>query len=84
MKMCGVQMIEVCEHPELLQQAQVLEQWADCRDRAIARLELKIEQLENQHRTDEATRLRSAARYLRGAALRDRLHAAELRRKAQM
>ena len=81
--MIGAQMIEVCRPPELFQHAQALEHWADCRERAVARLELKIRQLEDQHRTDEATRLRSAARYLRQAALRDRLHAAALRRAAQ-
>ena len=81
--MFGVQMIELCHHPGLLQQAQVLEHWAECRERAVARLELKVKLLEDQHQTDEATRLRSAARYLRNAALRERVHAAELRRVAQ-
>jgi hypothetical protein len=76
-------MIEVCDQPELLQQAQALEQWADCRERAVARLELKIRHLEDQRGTDEANRLRSAAHYLREAAVRDRRHAAELRRMAQ-
>ncbi len=79
--MIGAQMIEVCRPPELLQQA--LEHWADCRERAVARLELKIRQLEDQRRTDEAARLRSAARYLRQAAVRERLHAAALRGAAQ-
>jgi hypothetical protein len=82
MHMIGAQMIEVCRPPELLQQA--LEHWADCRERAVARLELKIRQLEDQRRTAEATRLRSAAKYLREAAVRDRGHAAELRRAAQL
>jgi hypothetical protein len=80
MHMIGAQMIEVCHPPEFLQHAQALEHWADCRERAVVRLELKIRQLEDQHRTDEANRLRSAARYLRQAAVRDRIHAAELRR----
>lgn len=83
MHMIGAQMIDVCHPPELLQHAQALERWADCRERAVARLELKIKQLEDQRRTDDATRLRSATHYLRQAAVRDRLHAAELRRAAQ-
>lgn len=82
--MLSMQMIELCHPPELLQHAQALEHWADCRERAVARLELKIRQLEDQRRTDEATRLRSAAHYLRKAALRDRTRAAELRRAAQL
>ena len=73
-------MIEVCHPPELLQHAQALAHWADFRERAVARLEFKIRPLEDQRRTAEATRLRSAARYLRQAAVRDRIHAAELRR----
>jgi hypothetical protein len=81
--MLSAQMIEVCHPPELLRQAQALEHWANCRERAVARLELKVKQLEDQHQTDEATRLRAAARYLREAAVRDRRQAAELRRMAQ-
>jgi hypothetical protein len=76
-------MIEVSHPPELLQHAQALEHWADCRERAVARLELKVSQLEDQDRTDEADHLRSAAHYLREAAVRDRRHAAELRRMAR-
>jgi hypothetical protein len=83
MHMIGAQMAEVCHPPKLLQQAQTHEHWADCRERAVARLELKVKQLEDQHRTDEVTRLRSATHYLRHAAFRDRLHAAELRQAAQ-
>ena len=77
-------MIELCHPPELLQHAQALEHWADCRERAVARLELKIRQLEDQRRMDEAARLRSAAHYLCKAALLDRIRAAELRRAAQL
>jgi hypothetical protein len=83
MHMIAAQMAEICHPLKLLQQAQALEHWADCRERAVARLELKISHLENQRRTDEATRLCSAAHYLRQAAVRDRLHAAALRRAAQ-
>ncbi len=78
--MIGAQMIEVCHPLELLQHAHALEHWAACRERAVARLELKTRKLEDQHRMAEANRLRSAARYLRQAAVRDRLHAAQLRR----
>jgi hypothetical protein len=84
MYMIGAQMIEVCHPPELFQHAEALEHWADCRERAVARLELKIKQLEDERRTDEATRLRSAAQYLRAAALCDRTRAAELRQAAQL
>jgi hypothetical protein len=51
-----------------------------CRERAVARLERKVERLVDQKRADQAARLRFAAHYLRQAALRDRLHAAALRR----
>jgi hypothetical protein len=51
--MIGAQMAEVCHPPKLPQQAQALEHWADCRERAVARLELKVRQLEDQHSTDE-------------------------------
>ena len=81
--MVGAQMIELCQHPELLQQAEALEHWADCRERAVARLELNVKRLVDQKRADQAARLRFAAHYLREAAVRDRLHAAELRRAAQ-
>ncbi len=81
--MYGVQMIELCHQPELLQQAQALEHWAECRERAIAKLKLKVKQLEAHHRMDEAIRLRAAAHYLRQAAARDRRHAAALRQAAQ-
>lgn len=76
-------MIKTCHPPEPFQQAQALEHWADCRERAVARLERKVERLLAQKRADQATRLRFAAQYLRQAALRDRLHAAELRRATQ-
>lgn len=81
--MFGAQMIELCHRPELLQQAQALEHWAECRERAVARLERKVERLVDQSRADQAARLWSAAHHLRQAAIRDRLHAAELRRAAQ-
>jgi hypothetical protein len=76
-------MIELCHPPKPLQYAQALEHWADCRERAVARLERKVERLLDQRRVDQAARLRFAALYLRQAAIRDRLHAAELRRAAQ-
>jgi hypothetical protein len=72
--MLGAQMIELDRPPELIRQAQALEQWADCRERAVARLELKAKKLEDQHQTDEAIHLRSAAQYLREAAVRERRH----------
>jgi hypothetical protein len=77
---CGAQMIDVCRQSELLQQAQALDRWADCRERAVATLELKVRRLIDQKQADEATRLRFAAHYLHQAALRERLHAAALRR----
>ena len=76
-------MIKICHPPEPLQQAQALEHWADCRERAVARLERKIERLLDQKRVEQAARLRCAVRYLRHAALRERLHAAVLRKAAQ-
>ena len=81
--MCGVQMIELRHLPGPLQHAQALEHWADCRERAVARLERKVERLLDQKRVEQAARLRCAARYLRRAALRERLHAAALREAAQ-
>ena len=72
-------MVTICDASEALQQAQALEDWADCRERAIAKLELKVLQLSEQNRTEEVARLRHAARYLHEAALRDRAHAAALR-----
>ena len=81
--MLSTQMIEVCDQPELLQQAQALEHWADCRDRAIARLERRVKHLVEQKREAQAARLQSAAHYLREAAIRDRLHAVALRSAAQ-
>jgi hypothetical protein len=81
--MLGARMIELCHRPEFLQQAQALEQWADCRERAVMKLELRVERLVEQNRTGQVTRLRLAAHCLRKAAVRDRLHAAALRRAAQ-
>jgi len=82
--MLGAQMIRSCCHPpELVKHAQALDHWAVCRERAVARLELKDKQLEDQHQTDEAIHLHSAAHYVREAAVRDQRHAAELRRMAQ-
>jgi hypothetical protein len=75
-------MITICDASEALQQAQALEVWAVCRARAVAKLELKVQQLSNQNRTQEAARLRYAAHYLHEAALRDRAHAAALRASA--
>jgi hypothetical protein len=79
----GAQMIQICHPPEPLQHAQALEHWAGCRERAVARLERKVERLLDQKRVGQAARLRCAARYLRHAALRERLHAAALREAAQ-
>jgi hypothetical protein len=76
-------MIELCHPPDLLQQAQALEHWAECRERAVARLECKVERLLDQKRVEQASRLRCAACYLRHAALREHLHAAALREAAQ-
>jgi hypothetical protein len=76
-------MITICDASEALQQAQALENWAECRERAVAKLELKVQHLSKQNRTDEAARLRYAARYLHEAALRDRAHAAALRAAAR-
>ena len=76
-------MIELCQQPELSTQAQALEHWADCRERAVARLERKVERLLDQKRVEQAARLRCAAHYLRQAALRERLHDAALREAAQ-
>ena len=81
--MCGVLMTELCHPPILLQQAQALEHRAECRERAVTRLERKIERLVHQSRADQAARLWSAAHHVRQAAIRDRLHAAELRRAAR-
>ena len=75
-------MVTVCDASEALQQAKALEHWADCRERAVAKLELKVLQLSEQNRTEEAARLRYAARYLHEAALRDRAQAAALRASA--
>ena len=83
MSVFGAQMITICDASEALQQAQALEHWADCRERAIAKLELKVQQLLTQNRTEEAARLRYAAHYLHEAALRDRAHAAALRATAR-
>ena len=79
----GVQMIELCHPPDLLQQAQALEHWAECRERAVARLELKVERLARSEASGSGCPSASAAHYLRQAALRDRLHAAALRGAAQ-
>ncbi|WP_162820790.1 hypothetical protein [Microvirga calopogonii] len=76
-------MIELCHQPELLQQAQALEHWAECRERAVAKLELKVKQLEAHNRVDEGIRLRAAAHCLRQAAVRDRRHPTALRQAAQ-
>jgi hypothetical protein len=76
-------MVTICDASEALQQAQALEDWADCRERAIAKLELKVLQLLEQNRTEEVARLRYAAQYLHEAALRDRAHAAALRASAR-
>jgi hypothetical protein len=76
-------MITICDASEALQQAQALEDWAVCRARAVAKLELKVQQLSKQNRTQEAARLRYAAHYLHEAALRDRAHAAALRASAR-
>jgi hypothetical protein len=46
-------------------------------------LERKIERLLDRKRVEQAARLRGAARYLRHAALRERIHAAALREAAQ-
>jgi hypothetical protein len=78
-----VQMIELCHPPDLLQQAQALEHWAECRERAVARLQRQVERLLDQKRVEQAARLRCAAHYLRHAALGERLHAAALREAAQ-
>ena len=75
-------MVTICDASEALQQAQALEHWADCRERAVAKLEPKVLHLLKQNRTEEAARLRYAARYLHEAALRDRAQAAALRASA--
>ncbi len=80
--MFGAQMIQICHQSEFLQQAQALERWAECRERAVARLELKVKRLADQNQADQAARLRFAADYLRQAAFRDRVQAAALRRAA--
>jgi chromosomal replication initiation ATPase DnaA len=82
MSVFGAQMITICDTSEALQQAQALEDWADCRERAIAKLELKVQHLLKQNRAEEAARLRYAAHYLHHAALRDRAQAAALRQSA--
>jgi hypothetical protein len=76
-------MVTICDASEALQQAQALETWTECRERAVAKLELKVQQLSKQNRTQEAARLRYAAHYLHEAALRDRAHAAALRASAR-
>ena len=78
----GAQMVTICDASEVLQKAQALEDWADCRERAVAKLEPKVLHLLKQNRTEEAARLRYAARYLHEAALRDRAQAAALRASA--
>ena len=78
-----VQMMASCHPSDLLQKAQALEHWAAARERAVARLELRVKRLEDQKRVDQAARLRCAAHHLRHAALRERLHAAALRKAAQ-
>ncbi len=82
MSVFGAQMITICDASEALQQAQALEGWANCRERAVAKLELKVQHLSRQNRMEEAARLRYAARYLYEAALRDRAQAAALRASA--
>jgi hypothetical protein len=82
MSVFGAQMIEICHLSECLQKAQALERWAEGRERAVARLELKVKRLAAQNRADQAARLRFAADYLRQAAFRDRVQAAALRRAA--
>jgi len=75
-------MITICDASEVLQRAQALEDWAECRKRAVAKLELKVQHLLKQNQADEAARLRYAARYLHEATLRDRAHAAAMRASA--
>ena len=81
--MLCAQMIEVCDQSELLRHARALEHWADCRERAVARLERRVKHLVEQKREVQDARLQSAAHFLREAAIRDRLHAVALRRAAQ-
>lgn len=69
-----------CRQSEFLRHAEVLERWADGRERAIAVLERRAERLVGRGSPDEAYRLRSAARHLRRAAFEDRALAATLRR----
>ena len=75
-------MVTIGDKPEVLQQAQALEHWAECRERAVAKLELKVQQLLKQNQMEEVARVRYAARYLREAALRDRAHVTALRASA--
>lgn len=82
--MLGAQMIRSCRQSKFLQQAQALERWAECRERAVLRLELNLKRLADQHRADQAAHLRFAAQYLRHAALRDRAQAAALRRAVHL
>ena len=76
-------MVTICDASEALRQAQALEEWADSRERAIAKLELKVQRLLKQNRAEEVARLRYAAGYLHEATLRDRAHAAALRATAR-
>ena len=77
--MFGAQMIRSCRQSEFLQQAQALERWAECRERAVLQLELNLTRLAGQDRAGQAAHLRFAAHYLRHAALRERAQAATLR-----
>ena len=82
--MLGAQMIRSCRQSKFLQQAQALERWAECRERAVLQLDLNLTRLADQGRTDQADHLRFAAQYLRHAALRDRAQAAALRRAVHL
>ncbi len=82
--MLGAQMIRSCRQSKFLQQAQALERWAECRERAVLQLDLNLKRLADQGQTDQADHLRFAAQYLRHAAQRDRAQAAALRRAVHL
>jgi hypothetical protein len=82
--MLGAQMTRSCRQSEFLQRAHALERWAECRERAVLRLDLNLKRLADQGQTDQADHLRFAAQYLRHAAQRDRAQAAALRRAVHL
>jgi hypothetical protein len=72
-------MIRANREPEFLKHAEALDRWAGARERAAAVLDGEAEHVLRRGLVDQALCLRSAAYYLRQAALKERRRAARLR-----